>query len=152
MAAGATVTAKGAFGLANYAAEHPIQALQARGVDRGDGRDEEGKFASGNSGHIAADKEAQGLQNYEERTGRPVVSDKVGAKLPDGTGPRFYDGLSENPDGTYTGVEVKSGSAAAKYGGSQRAFDDAVSSGQPAIAKLNGRTIKITSVDVEEVP
>jgi hypothetical protein len=148
IATGAGVTAKGAAGLANYATAHPVDAIQ-RGVDRGDGRDEEGKFASGNSGHIAADKEAEGLQEYADENGRQVIPDKARATLLDGS-QRYYDGLSPNPDGTYTGVEIKSGTS--PYGGSQKAFDNAVKSGQPATATLNGRVIKITSVVVKRVP
>lgn len=149
IAAGTAATAKGAIGLANYGSEHQIQVLEARGVDRGDGRDEEGKFASGNSGHIAADKEAQGLRDYSDEIGRPVIPDKVRATLPDGS-QRYCDGLSPDPDGTYIGIEVKSGTS--PYGGSQEAFDNAVDAGEPATGKLNGREIKITSVVVKRVP
>ena len=59
-----------------------------------------------------------------------------------------YDGLVRNADGTYTavetytGAEVKSGTAALSP--SQRAFDGAVDSGQPATATLDGRPIQIT--------
>jgi hypothetical protein len=149
IATGAGVTAKGAIGLGSYAHEHPVEVAQNRGVDRGDGRDEQGKFASGNDGHIAADREAQGLQEYADENGRAVIPDKARATLPDGS-QRYYDGLSPNPDGTYTGVEIKSGTS--PYGGSQKVFDNAVKSGQPATATLNGRVIKITSVVVKRVP
>ncbi|HEX5500396.1 MAG TPA: hypothetical protein VFX03_14250, partial [Thermomicrobiales bacterium] len=149
IAGGAGVTAKGAIGLGNYADEHPVEVVQNRGVDRGDGRDEQGKFASGNDGHIAADKEAHGLQEYADENGREVIPDKARATLPDGS-QRYYDGLSRNPDGTYTGVEIKSGTS--PYGGSQKVFDNAVKSGRPATATLNGKVIKITSVVVKRVP
>jgi hypothetical protein len=153
MAAGAGLATKGTIGLANYATEHPIEVVQesdtGKGVDRGDGRDAEGKFASGNSGHIAADQEAQGLQDYADETGRQVIPDKARATLPDGS-QRYYDGLSPNPDRTYTGIEVKSGTS--PYGGSQKTFDNAIRSGQPATATLNGRVIKITSVELRRVP
>ena len=59
-------------------------------------------------------------------------------------------GLAEKPDGTYEGIEVKSGSAYCDA--RQREFDDAVNSGGPATANLNGRTIQITSVEVVRVP
>jgi hypothetical protein len=67
-----------------------------------------------------------------------------------GGGQRYYDGLAEKPDGTYEGIEVKSGSAYCDA--RQREFDDAVNSGGPATANLNGRTIQITSVEVVRVP
>jgi hypothetical protein len=158
IATGAGVTAKGAIGLGNYAHEHPTQVLQesdgGKGVDRGDGRDVEGKFAPGNDGKIAHDAEKQGLEQYANDTGREVIDVKVAAKLPDMT-PRYYDGLSPNGDGTYTaietytGVEVKSGTAG--LSAHQQEFDAAVNSGRPATANLNGREIKITETRVIKV-
>jgi hypothetical protein len=66
----------------------------------------------------------------------------VRATLPNGS-IRYYDGLSPNADGTYEGVEVKSGSASLTAG--QRGFDTQVDAGVPATAVLNGETIVITS-------
>lgn len=122
-----------------------------RGVDRGDGRDFQGKFANGAGGQ-GKDAEAQGLRQYEADTGDPVITQQVEARIPNLPG-RRYDGLVENPDGTYTGIEVKSGSAIARYSGSQQqVFDQAVDSGTPATARLNGRTIKITATYLVKVP
>ncbi|MBO0767967.1 MAG: hypothetical protein J2O48_04695 [Solirubrobacterales bacterium] len=119
-------------------------------------RDAGGRFAKGNSGQIAKDKEEQGLAAYEKDVGKPVIRQQVNASIPGqpavSGGGRLYDGLVENADGTYRGIEIKSGSAIRKYGGTQKAFDDAVNSGHAATAKLNGKTIKITSVVVREVP
>ena len=119
-----------------------------RGVDRGDGRDSGGRFTNGNSG-VGKEAEARGLDTYEAQTGRSVVRQQVRATSPGG-GQRYYDGLAEKPDGTYEGIEVKSGSAYCDA--RQREFDDAVNSGGPATANLNGRTIQITSVEVVRVP
>jgi hypothetical protein len=69
--------------------------------------------------------------------------------LPDGS-IRIYDGLSRNQDGTFQGVEVKSGSGS--LNASQRAFDAQVNSGTVATAKLNGQTIKINSTYLVRVP
>ncbi|MEK6345746.1 MAG: hypothetical protein V4737_18200 [Curtobacterium sp.] len=63
---------------------------------------------------------------------------------------RVYDGLAEKPDGTYVGVEIKSGTATRNA--EQRAFDNAVSPENPATATLNGKTIKITEVIEQKVP
>jgi hypothetical protein len=59
-------------------------------------------------------------------------------------GTRFYDGLSRKPDGTYEGVEVKSGGAS--LDAHQRTFDAGVESGNPATGMLNGKPITVTSV------
>ena len=56
------------------------------------------------------------------------------------------------PDGSqryYEGIEVKSGNASRS--GSQRAFDDAVGSGVPATAMLEGKPIQITSTYLQRV-
>jgi hypothetical protein len=59
---------------------------------------------------------------------------------------RLYDGLSLKSDGTWEGIEVKSGTSPITPG--QRAFDGAVSPSNPATATINGQQIKITSVKV----
>jgi hypothetical protein len=55
---------------------------------------------------------------------------------------------NDKPDGTWEGIEVKSGTSADK---AQKAFDQAVSYDHPAYAKLNGERIKITSVNYQRV-
>jgi YD repeat-containing protein len=117
------------------------------GVDRGDGRDVLGRFTG--VGGYGADAEAQGLEQYAADTGREVISDQVRATLPDGS-IRYYDGLSPNGDGTYEGIEVKSGSAGLTEG--QQAFDGAVNDGTSATATLNGQPIQITSTRNVVVP
>ncbi|WP_221180637.1 hypothetical protein [Curtobacterium sp. PhB115] len=56
----------------------------------------------------------------------------------------------KKPDGTYAGIEIKSGTASRTA--AQRAFDTAVSPDNPAIATLNGKIIKITEVIEQKVP
>jgi hypothetical protein len=123
-------------------------AAARAGVDRGDGRDALGRFTG--SGGYGADAEAQGLQDYTDLTGREAIPDHVQAKLPDGLQGRYYDGLALKPDGTYEGVEVKSGTASRNL--PQRTFDNKVSPSNPATARLGGQEIKITSVRVITVP
>jgi hypothetical protein len=123
-------------------------AAARAGVDRGDGRDALGRFTG--SGGYGADAEAQGLQDYTDLTGREAIPDHVQATLPDGAQGRYYDGLALKPDGTYEGVEVKSGTASRNL--AQRTFDGKVSPSYPATARLGGQEIKITSVRVITVP
>ena len=111
------------------------------------GRDALGRFTG--AGGYGAEAEAQGLSDYELATGQTVIRDQVRASLSEGGGGRFYDGLVRNADGTYTGIEVKSGSAS--LSASQRAFDEAVNGGAAARAMLNGEPINITSTELVRV-
>jgi hypothetical protein len=115
-------------------------------VDRGDGRDSLGHFTG--AGGYGKSGEAKGLVTYKEATGRDVIAQQIGVTTKDG-GKRFYDGLSLKPDGTYEGVEVKSGSASPNA--HQRAFDASVNSGTPAKGMLNGKPITVTSVRLIQV-
>lgn len=127
-----------------------------RGVDRGDGRDDYGHFVgSGNRPWV--DKEGQGLDIIERRYGAPVFRDQVNAGIPGHNRPgtdvpqvRRFDGLFRNTDGTWTGVEIKSGSATRNP--AQQGFDDAISGDNPAYAVLNGERIRIVDVILQEVP
>ncbi|WP_270353868.1 putative T7SS-secreted protein [Microbacterium testaceum] len=85
------------------------------GVDRGKGRDDYGQFAHGQEVKPWVDKEKKGLDEIEEQLGTPVTRDSVAASILGSSQKRFFDGLFKNPDGTWTAVEVKSGSAFAKY-------------------------------------
>ncbi len=133
---------------ADAAAGDAGDAASGPGIDRGDGRDPLGRFTG--KGGYGADKEAQGLQDYSDLTGREAVPDHIQAKLPDGAQGRYYDGLALKPDGTYEGIEVKSGTASRNA--AQRTFDGKVSPSNPATARLGGTEIKITSVRVITVP
>lgn len=118
------------------------------GVDTGNGRDYQGKFAGG-SGYGAAEEKA-GLEAYSADFDRQVVTDKVAARTSSGGQRRFFDGLAQKSDGTWEGIEVKSGSAVRTL--SQRAFDDSVSPTSPAWATLkDGRQIEITSTWLQKV-
>ncbi len=129
----------------------PEERAAWRGYDIGNGRDTYGHFAGFDS--VSAAKEEAGLLQYQMKYEREVLDKKVLVKS-DATGPqgRFYDGLAQKVDGTYEGIEVKSGSAAKDYYSSnntQRAFDDQISPNNPAIGKLpDGTVIRITSVRV----
>lgn len=112
------------------------------GVDRGDGRDALGKFTG--AGGYGKDAEANALANYADDTGSTVYTNQVRATIQGSAGMRYYDGLVENTDGTFTGIEVKSGTASRTAG--QAAFDDQVLSGTPATAILDGMLIRITNV------
>lgn len=127
-----------------------------RGVDRGDGRDDYGHFV-GSDARPWVDKEGQGLDLIERRTGAAVVRDQVNASIPGHNKPgsdvpqvRRFDGLFPNRDGTWTGVEVKSGSATRNQ--AQQSFDDAISPDNPALAVLRGEQIRIVDVILQEVP
>ncbi|MEV8249525.1 hypothetical protein AB0O87_01205 [Microbacterium sp. NPDC076768] len=131
---------------------------RVRGLDRGDRRDYEGKFASGENSPPWVDKEKIGLEEYAKREQTDVIRSKV--KVDYEGSPqkgRSYDGLVKNDDGpnTYTGIEVKSGKAIDDYnrpGSAQRQFDEAVDGGTPARGKLDGEEIFVTRVETEIVP
>lgn len=85
------------------------------GVDRGDGRDDGGHWTSRDPDAPPIDhklKEQQGIDQVAEDLKVDVIQDRVHVDYPGSPqGGRYYDGLYRNPDGTYTGVEVKSGGA-----------------------------------------
>lgn len=127
------------------------EAERNHGIDRGDGRDERGHWAKGQEIKPWEDKERIGLGNVARARRVKVIRDKIRANF-DGSpqeGGRYYDGLFKNPDGTYSAVEVKSGSAVPRYNSPssvQRQFDEAVNAGTPAHATLNGERITITKI------
>lgn len=127
-----------------------------RGLDRGDGRDYLGHFAKGQHDRPWVDSEKIGLDRYAARNGVEIIRTKT--KVDYEGSPqrgRSYDGLVKNNDGenTYTGIEVKSGSAIDRYGpgNTQWQFDEAVNAGTPARGKLDGEDILVTRVRTEEV-
>lgn len=113
-------------------------------LDRGDGRDLGGHYADGNDGRSGKEAEQAALDEREELTGETIERRQVRSTVDGASNGRYYDGLAENPDGTYTAYEVKSGTARKTAG--QRAFDDLVTPENPATATLNGKTIKIVEV------
>jgi hypothetical protein len=125
------------------------------GTGRNDGRDERGRFV-GDGNRPWADREQVGLDRVADREGVDVIRDQVRATIPgvrkpgaSTDQPRYYDGLFKNPDGTYTGVEVKSGTATRDP--AQRLFDGTVSRDRPAGAILDGERIEIIQVILEKV-
>ena len=127
-------------------------------ADRGDGRDIKGRYAKGNGGaHTYDDSEALGLERYTNDLSREgvavkeVIEYKRLARIEGAPQGRYYDRLVQREDGTWVGLEVKSGGSS--YSGTQRAADNMVSPDNPAIVKLDdGRTIKVTEIHVERVP
>lgn len=152
LGAGTTAVGHGIFravaAASGDSAVNPVEKQE--GIDRGDGRDDYGQYASGNGGdRIAANKEKIGLDNYADDNGVEVIRDKVKAHVDGSANGRYFDGLVKNPDGTYTGIEIKSGGA--PYRGQQEEFDTIVNNGTPATARLNGEQITIVKVHVERV-
>ena len=129
------------------------------GVNRGDGRDDLGQFAPRDPDAPIPDyalKEQQGLDQVAKNQNVDVLRDRVHVDYAGSPqNGRYYDGLYRNPDGTYTGIEVKSGGAFDDYwrpGNTQRQFDAQVSPDNPAIGMLNGEEIKIVDVKVIPIP
>ena len=95
--------------------------------------------------------EAIGREQYTEtlrqrgETVREVIEDKRLAHIDGAPQGRYYDRLIQRKDGTWVGLEIKSGQS--PYHGTQRAADDMVSPDNPARVRLDdGRTIEITRV------
>lgn len=116
------------------------------------GRNNKGEYQSKDDDRAridSAEKEAQGIKQYEAENGTKVTSTQhVRAQMEGATKERVYDGLMKKPDGTWEGIEVKSGKSADK---TQEAFDREVSYDHPAYATLNGERIEITSVNDQRV-
>lgn len=162
LATGVTIAGAGAVAMGDaigrWSQESHQIADRRRGHDRGDGRDYAGTFAKGQDSKPWVDKEKIGLDKHAKDNDVEVIRTKVKVDY-DGSPQdgRFYDGLVENADGTYTAIEVKSGSAIDKYYSqstkeTQRVFDDAVNNGTPAHGSLNGEDITITEVIVRKEP
>ena len=167
--AGAATSAKRASHAADKAtdtAKHTDEAATAAKTksepvdeyaDRGDGRDIKGRYAKGNGGaHMYDDSEARGLEEYLDDLDadgvavNEVIEYKRLARIEGAPQGRYYDRLVQHEDGTWVGLEVKSGGSS--YSGTQRAADNMVSPDNPAIVKLDdGRTIKVTEVQVKRV-
>jgi hypothetical protein len=130
-----------------------------RGVDRGDGRDTGGRWAPRDPDAPIPDyarKEQQGLDEVEADLELNVIRDKikvhVNGERQDG---RFYDGLVQLSDGTYAGIEIKSGGSYSDYlssRGTQKHFDDLIRGGERAYADLGGERVEISKVILHHVP
>ncbi|WP_371174618.1 hypothetical protein [Buchananella felis] len=127
------------------------------GMDRGDGRDILGHFVSKNGGARAyAETEAIGAKQFIDKMakkGREVVEEVADRKLAHVNGSpngRYFDRIVQLDDGTWIGLEVKSG--AARKTPQQKLFDSLVTPDNPARVTLNdGRKIEIVSVFTERV-
>ncbi|PZE25668.1 MULTISPECIES: hypothetical protein [unclassified Curtobacterium] len=154
MTAGAGLAATGATQLGVHAmTDDRVSPNQTDHVQRWrekneqyEGRDKKGRYRSEDNDKAradSADKQQRGLDDYEEETGITPNPKEVVARVDSVGHTRKFDGLAEKPDGTYEGVEVKSGTATKST--SQEEFDDAVSYDNPATATLDGKKILITS-------
>jgi hypothetical protein len=162
VAGGAVLSGGGAIDLSQQAAENSVVVMHARtgyageGVNRGDGRDVGGKFTGQNGVGWGKNAEAEGIKQYENANpGRWVTTEQRRASVSGAPNGRFYDGLARLPDGTYEGIEIKSGTASLTPG--QRAFDTSVSPQNPAYVTIVNEqgvveTVKITQVAVRTVP
>lgn len=161
--AGGVVAAAGGATLLNDSLNRMFNEAKTTGrqpgVDRGDGRDDGGHWTSRDPDAPIPDyalKEKQGVDQVAEELDVNVIRDRVNVDYPGSPqSGRYYDGLYRNPDGTYTGVEVKSGGSNLDYqrpGNVQRQFDSQVSPDNPAVGYLNGEEVKVIEVIVVHIP
>ena len=125
------------------------------GVDRGDGRDDYGQFAHGQTNKPWVDKEKIGLDEVEEELKVPVERQRARSSIEGSTQQRYFDGYVKNDDGTYTAIEVKSGTGYEKYmknAENQKSFDDSISPENPATVTIRGQKMTITDVLISVVP
>lgn len=125
------------------------------GVDRGDGRDGYGQFAHGQTNKPWVDKEKIGLDEVEEELKVPVERQRARSSIEGSTQQRYFDGYVKNDDGTYTAIEVKSGTGYEKYmknAENQKSFDDSISPENPATVTIRGQKMTITDVLISVVP
>nr|WP_201470323.1 hypothetical protein [Microbacterium hydrocarbonoxydans] len=139
-----------------WSAESHAVGDRVRGRDRGDGRDYLGHFAKGQNNKSWVDSERIGLDKFADERNVDVMRTKVRVDFDNSPqNGRYYDGLVANSDGTYTAIEIKSGSAYDDYfrpGSTQRQFDESVNGGTSATGRLDGNDIEITRVIVRKEP
>lgn len=117
----------------------------------------DGKYARENGGATAyEDSEQIGEDMFkaeQEDRGKPVmdvIRDKHMATVDGYDRRRCYDRVIQCHDGSYIGLEVKSGSASLNE--HQRTFDALVSPANPARIVHKGKTINIIGVEYQQVP
>jgi hypothetical protein len=152
---GLALAGAGAAGLITEAAgasETELLYRESSGIDRGDRRDETGQFTTKNGGARgdAYVKEQEGLDEMATEFNSEVIRTQVRAEVEGAKSHRYFDGLMEKADGSFMGIEVKSGSGVPSP--NQKNFDPLVSETNPATAKLNGKIIQITETYLKEVP
>ncbi|WP_131295727.1 hypothetical protein [Schaalia georgiae] len=120
-------------------------------------RTTDGKYAKENGGATTyEDSEQIGEDMFkavQERRGEPVmdvIRDKHMATVGGYDRRRCYDRVIQCHDGSYIGLEVKSGSASLNE--HQRTFDALVSPANPARIVHKGETISIIGVRYQQVP
>lgn len=152
-AAGLTAAGHAAGRWANESAQNAPER-PAQHPEHG-GRNVLGQY-NGDGQRPWVDTEKIGLDLVAEQRGVDVIRDKVRAVIEGYHKPgttvdqhRYYDGLYRNPDGTYTGIEIKGGTGSRDA--AQRGFDATVTAERPAVAMLNGERIQITRVILREV-
>ncbi len=150
----AGITATGAAGAALAADAMGDSRVEPwKNEDRGDGRNSKGQFAPGSRQAYDASKvsEQQALDGIEDDSGVDVIHNPPRASVDGVDHGRDYDGLQEQPDGTYRAIEIKSGPGAHRSP-AQSAFDKLVSPENPATITLrDGTVVKVTRVDVIKV-
>jgi hypothetical protein len=153
---------EGALGLSHAAAQQPVTVFHAHtgrpgeGIDRGDGRDPYGRITGRGGGGHGRQREAEGIEKYKQANeGRWVTTEQRKATVEGAPNGRFYDGLAKKPDGTYEGIEVKSGTAGLTK--PQESFDGKVGYNNPGYVTITNdqgevETVQVTSTRVETVP
>ena len=152
-------SSQGGSGPRRRAQPEPRPEVDPRaGVDRGDGHDYKGQWAEKNKGsHAYEPSEWQGREKYRkemEKNDHPLqemITYQRKAHVDGCDHGRYYDGLAQRDDGTWVGIEVKSGSGS--YSPEQKIFDNLVSPSNPARVRLDdGRVIEIVKVEHVKVP
>ena len=152
-------SSQGGSGPRRRAQPEPRPEVDPRaGVDRGDGHDYKGQWAKKNKGsHAYEPSEWQGREKYRkemEKNDHPLqemITYQRKAHVDGCDHGRYYDGLAQRDDGTWVGIEVKSGSGS--YSPEQKIFDNLVSPSNPARVRLDdGRVIEIVKVEHVKVP
>ncbi|PNW10100.1 hypothetical protein C1632_06905 [Microbacterium testaceum] len=154
---GGALAAAGASKLAGEATGSAGVMLMEKqhGADRGDGRDDYGQFAHGQTNKPWVDKEKIGLDEVEAELKVPVERQRARSSIEGSTQQRYFDGYVKNDDGTYTAIEVKSGTGYEKYmknAENQKSFDDSISPDNPATVTIRGQKMTITDVLISVVP
>lgn len=146
---GAATATAGGVEIANAAARNQVVVMEARSTtphpDYPD-RYTDGRFRQGNSG-VGKDKEAEGVREYKNQFQDFWVTTEQRVAHVDGVDHgRRYDALARKYDGTYEGIEVKSGSA--RLTPNQREFDGLVSRENPAHVTITNEAGEIETIEV----
>jgi len=94
-------------------------------------------------------------REVEEELKVPVERQRARSSIEGSTQQRYFDGYVKNDDGTYTAIEVKSGTGYEKYmknAENQKSFDDSISPENPATVTIRGQKMTITDVLISVVP